>query len=81
MDEINLIGVGGLGKVYRMIFINGDFVVVKRFWGVKKNDRNNDYGFMIEVIYIFFLELFNMFDMIFCICSGFIYLFLEWMRN
>lgn len=49
LDETNLIGAGGSGKVYRTTLTNGDSVAVKRLWGVKKNDRNNDHGFMTEV--------------------------------
>lgn len=50
LDEANLIGSGGSGKVYRATLSNGDSVAVKKLWGVKKDENSHDHGFKTQVI-------------------------------
>ncbi|KAG0583517.1 hypothetical protein KC19_3G143200 [Ceratodon purpureus] len=50
LDEDNLIGAGGSGKVYKATLTNGKFVAVKKLWGVKRDERSHDHGFRNEVM-------------------------------
>ncbi|KAK9089118.1 hypothetical protein Scep_028200 [Stephania cephalantha] len=58
LDEDNVIGTGGSGKVYKAVLSNGDAVAVKKLWvgGLKKDECNDiekggssDGGFEAEV--------------------------------
>ncbi|GLJ30439.1 hypothetical protein SUGI_0602560 [Cryptomeria japonica] len=47
IDEGNVIGSGGSGKVYKATLGSGDMVAIKRLWSV--SDASNDNGFKAEV--------------------------------
>lgn len=47
IDEGNVIGSGGSGKVYKATLGSGDIVAIKRLWSV--SDASNDNGFKAEV--------------------------------
>lgn len=50
LDEDNVIGSGGSGKVYKVVLPNGDCVAVKKLWTAKKDELLlHDYGFKSEV--------------------------------
>ena len=49
LDEENVIGVGGSGKVYKVKLNNGETVAVKKIWNVTKEERSKDHGFETEV--------------------------------
>ncbi|CAL9093869.1 unnamed protein product [Musa acuminata var. zebrina] len=54
LDEDNVIGSGGSGKVYKAVLSNGETVAVKKLWGTSKKDVENvnhsaDDGFEAEV--------------------------------
>ncbi|KAG6477102.1 receptor-like protein kinase HSL1 [Zingiber officinale] len=54
LDEDNVIGSGGSGKVYKVILSNGEIAAVKKLWGSSKKDLENvnqpiDDGFEAEV--------------------------------
>ncbi|KAL6329898.1 hypothetical protein AAG906_039813 [Vitis piasezkii] len=60
LNEDNVIGSGSAGKVYKVVFANGEAVAVKKLWGGSKkdtdsekdgleNDRVDKDGFEIEV--------------------------------
>lgn len=49
LDEDNVIGSGGAGKVYKAMLSNGEFVAIKRLWSSGKSDTSNDHGFKAEV--------------------------------
>jgi Leucine-rich repeat (LRR) protein len=50
LDEDNVIGSGGSGKVYKVVLPNGDSVAVKKLWTAKKDELLlHDYGFKSEV--------------------------------
>jgi hypothetical protein len=52
LDEDNVIGSGGSGKVYKATLENGDTVAIKKLWTVKKDgsSRSSDHGFSAEVL-------------------------------
>jgi hypothetical protein len=49
LDEDNVIGSGGAGKVYKATLSNGELVAIKRLWSSAKSDASNDNGFKAEV--------------------------------
>jgi hypothetical protein len=49
LDEDNLIGAGGAGRVYKVTLSDGEIVAVKKLWNVKKDGESRDYGFEAEV--------------------------------
>jgi len=49
LDEDNVIGSGGAGKVYKATLSNGELVAIKRLWSSCKTDASNDNGFQAEV--------------------------------
>eukprot|EP01018_Ginkgo_biloba_P016075 Gb_12221 [translate_table: standard] len=49
LDEDNVIGTGGAGKVYKATLSNGETVAIKRLWSSGKNEASNDNGFQAEV--------------------------------
>ncbi|KAJ7566185.1 hypothetical protein O6H91_02G091800 [Diphasiastrum complanatum] len=49
LDEYNLIGTGGAGKVYKATLSNGQEVAIKKLWTDAKGDKKHDYGFNAEV--------------------------------
>ncbi|KAJ7551107.1 hypothetical protein O6H91_07G134300 [Diphasiastrum complanatum] len=49
LDEDNIIGIGGAGKVYKATLSNGQEVAVKKLWTDGKGNDSNDYGFNAEV--------------------------------
>jgi len=49
LDEDNVIGSGGAGKVYKATLSNGEIVAIKRLWSSGKGDASNDNGFKAEV--------------------------------
>ncbi|CBI30615.3 unnamed protein product, partial [Vitis vinifera] len=47
LDEDNVIGSGGSGKVYKAVLSNGEAVAVKKLWG--GSNKGNENGFEAEV--------------------------------
>ncbi|KAJ7522328.1 hypothetical protein O6H91_18G006700 [Diphasiastrum complanatum] len=49
LDEDNVIGTGGAGKVYKSTLSNGQVVAVKKLWTEGKSGTKHDNGFKAEV--------------------------------
>eukprot|EP01018_Ginkgo_biloba_P002119 Gb_02803 [translate_table: standard] len=49
IEEENVIGSGGSGKVYKATLGNGETVAIKRLWSTGKTEACNDNGFKAEV--------------------------------
>ncbi|KAG6480464.1 receptor-like protein kinase HSL1 [Zingiber officinale] len=49
LDEDNVIGIGGSGKVYKAILSNGQIAAVKKLWGSSYKDQSTDDSFEAEV--------------------------------
>ncbi|KAJ7526806.1 hypothetical protein O6H91_16G023800 [Diphasiastrum complanatum] len=69
LDEDNLIGTGGAGKVYKATLSNGQEVAVKKLWTDVKGDKKHDYGFNAEVETLGKLRHKNIVKLL-CCCSS-----------
>ncbi|GFZ08530.1 kinase family with leucine-rich repeat domain-containing protein [Actinidia rufa] len=70
LNESNLIGSGGSGKIYRIAVNNsGDFVAVKRIWNNKKSDHRLEKEFLAETEILGAIKHSNLVKLMCCISS------------
>ncbi|XP_057466709.1 LRR receptor-like serine/threonine-protein kinase HSL2 [Actinidia eriantha] len=70
LNESNLIGSGGSGKIYRIAVNNsGDFVAVKRIWNNKKSDLKLEKEFLAETEILGTIKHSNIVKLMCCISS------------